>query len=101
MQVLALDRKCVRALKPGLPQQMTEGYSGSDIRLVCKEAAMRSVRRVFDKLEGLQETSSHLGCLVLDPVRTPDVEAAIASTKPSAKLLASRYTEWQREYESM
>ena len=26
-------------------------YSGSDVKIVCKEAAMRSLRRVFDQLE--------------------------------------------------
>ncbi len=31
--------------------QLTEGYSGSDIRLVCKEAAMSTVRKVLDVLE--------------------------------------------------
>ena len=31
--------------------QITEGYSGSDLRLVCKEAAMRPVRKIFDILE--------------------------------------------------
>ena len=31
--------------------KLTEGYSGSDIRLVCKEAAMRPVRKIFDILE--------------------------------------------------
>ena len=31
--------------------QKTEGYSGSDIRLVAKEAAMRPVRKVFEVLE--------------------------------------------------
>lgn len=80
--------------------EMTEGYSGSDIRLVCKEAAMHSVRKVFDKLEHLQETSN-LEYIALDPVRTVDVEAAIANTKPSAKLLAGRYIQWQKEYESV
>merc|ERR1712079_470932 len=29
----------------------SEGYSGADIRLVCKEAAMNKVRDVFDVLE--------------------------------------------------
>jgi hypothetical protein len=33
-------------------------YSGSDIKLVCKEAAMRVVRRVFDVLESDLETSA-------------------------------------------
>ncbi|XP_031433290.1 katanin p60 ATPase-containing subunit A-like 2 isoform X2 [Clupea harengus] len=35
--------------------QETQGYSGSDIRLVCKEAAMRPVRKIFDALENHQE----------------------------------------------
>jgi SpoVK/Ycf46/Vps4 family AAA+-type ATPase len=29
----------------------TEGYSGSDIRLICKEALMRPLRKIFDQLE--------------------------------------------------
>ncbi|XP_043571501.1 katanin p60 ATPase-containing subunit A-like 2 isoform X3 [Chiloscyllium plagiosum] len=32
----------------------TKGYSGSDIKLVCKEAAMRPVRKIFDALENHQ-----------------------------------------------
>lgn len=35
--------------------ERTEGYSGSDIRLVCKEAAMQPLRRVMALLEGKQE----------------------------------------------
>lgn len=35
--------------------KITEGYSGSDIKLVCKEAAMKSVRKVFAALENLAE----------------------------------------------
>ena len=32
--------------------QRTEGYSGSDNKLLSKEAAMRKVRKIFDILEG-------------------------------------------------
>ena len=35
--------------------QLTEGYSGSDIQLVCKEAAMISLRKVFDSLESMNK----------------------------------------------
>lgn len=33
----------------------TEGYSGSDIRLLCKEAAMQPVRRLMAQLEDMQD----------------------------------------------
>ena len=30
---------------------VTDGYSGSDIKSVCKEAAMRQLRKILHKLE--------------------------------------------------
>ena len=83
--------------------QLTDGYSGSDIKLVCKEAAMRPVRQVFDKLEALTNNRSGLGLqdIAVRPVKTGDVEAAIAHTKPSARQLSNRYIEWQKQYESV
>lgn len=35
--------------------EKTEGYSGSDIRLVCKEAAMQPLRRLMSVLEASDE----------------------------------------------
>uniref|UniRef100_A0A8C3BZE6 Katanin p60 ATPase-containing subunit A-like 2 n=1 Tax=Cairina moschata TaxID=8855 RepID=A0A8C3BZE6_CAIMO len=81
--------------------QETEGYSGSDIKLVCKEAAMRPVRKIFDALENHQQGNSNLPVIRLDTITTADFLDVIAHTKPSAKKLSQKYTAWQREFESV
>ncbi|VDN13685.1 unnamed protein product [Dibothriocephalus latus] len=80
---------------------MTEGYSGSDIRLVCKEAAMSVVRKIFEILEdnsgkGLKDTK-----IRLETITTAEVERAIASTMPSARGFAAKYKDWQEKYGSV
>ncbi|KAL4228098.1 Katanin p60 ATPase-containing subunit A-like 2 [Mactra antiquata] len=77
----------------------TEGYSGSDIQLVCKEAAMRPVRKIFDALENHSEGKDlHIR---LDTIVTADVLKALERTKPSGKAMKDKYAAWQREYESV
>ncbi|XP_014893364.1 katanin p60 ATPase-containing subunit A-like 2 isoform X1 [Poecilia latipinna] len=56
-----------------------EGYSGCDIRLTCKEAAMRPVRKIFDALE-----SHHDGSLVGDANAT-----AVQCIRPTAVRVTS------------
>ena len=69
---------------------------------------MKSVRQVFDRLETLTTVSpdskgftNNYKDIEIQPVRTEEVKEAIASTKPSATVLAKRYLEWQRDYESV
>ncbi|XP_074427233.1 katanin p60 ATPase-containing subunit A-like 2 isoform X1 [Larus michahellis] len=81
--------------------QETEGYSGSDIKLVCKEAAMRPVRKIFDALENHPPGNSNFPVIRLDTITTADFLDVIAHTKPSAKNLSQKYTAWQREFESV
>ncbi|XP_045383885.1 katanin p60 ATPase-containing subunit A-like 2 isoform X2 [Lemur catta] len=81
--------------------QETEGYSGSDIKLVCREAAMRPVRKIFNALENHQSESSNLPGIQLDTVTTADFLDVLAHTKPSAKNMTQRYSAWQREFESV
>ncbi|XP_029300894.1 katanin p60 ATPase-containing subunit A-like 2 [Cottoperca gobio] len=77
-----------------------EGYSGSDIRLVCKEAAMRPVRKIFDALESHQDGDTDLPAIQLETATTADFLEVITHTKPSARNLVDRYTAWERKYES-
>ncbi|XP_045548666.1 katanin p60 ATPase-containing subunit A-like 2 isoform X5 [Salmo salar] len=81
--------------------QAMEGYSGSDIRLVCKEAAMRPVRKIFDALESHQQGSCNMPVIHLETVATEDFLEVIAHTKPSARNLTDKYTAWETEYESV
>ncbi|XP_038259754.1 katanin p60 ATPase-containing subunit A-like 2 isoform X2 [Dermochelys coriacea] len=88
-------------LEYSLLGQETEGYSGSDVKLVCKEAAMRPVRKIFNALENHQPGSSNLPEFRLDTVTTTDFLDVIAHTKPSAKNLSQKYIAWQRDFESV
>ncbi|MEJ1286015.1 katanin p60 subunit A-like 2 [Cricetulus griseus] len=81
--------------------QETEGYSGSDIKLVCREAAMRPVRKIFSLLENHQPEGSSLPEIHLDTVTTKDFLEVLAHSKPSAKNLTQRYLAWQDKFESV
>ncbi|ORX54168.1 AAA-domain-containing protein [Piromyces finnis] len=97
--------------------EITEGYSGSDIKLVCKEAAMIPVRKIFNILENMNEeettelTQNHsengenlskdITALKREPVQMKDVYKALACTKPSCPTtLSDKYLEWQNNFGS-
>eukprot|EP00697_Spironema_sp_BW2_P011224 gnl/Spiro4/26840_TR13343_c0_g1_i1.p1 gnl/Spiro4/26840_TR13343_c0_g1~~gnl/Spiro4/26840_TR13343_c0_g1_i1.p1 ORF type:complete len:523 (+),score=115.72 gnl/Spiro4/26840_TR13343_c0_g1_i1:48-1616(+) len=98
----------------------TDGYSGSDIKVVAKEAAMRPLRRVMQTLEEMDSGTTPRGSvdhslrthaasresqLRVDPVQAADVEAALASTRPAAQSSTDgmgddRYVRWARDFGS-
>ncbi|XAR59347.1 Microtubule-severing ATPase [Bertholletia excelsa] len=80
--------------------ERTEGYSGSDIRLVCKEAAMQPLRRLLSVLEEKQEVVPEEELPKVGPVRDEDIEMALRNTRPSAHLHAHRYEKFNADYGS-
>ncbi|KAJ3380699.1 Katanin p60 ATPase-containing subunit A-like 2 [Entophlyctis sp. JEL0112] len=76
------------------------GYSGADIQLVCKEAAMRPLRRLFDLLESSDAVNETLPAEYhRAPVTMADVQAALQTTRPSTNpAQTGRYRLWQTEF---
>nr|XP_026498166.1 katanin p60 ATPase-containing subunit A-like 2 [Vanessa tameamea] len=69
----------------------TEGYSGSDVKLVCKEALMANVRKKFPNMGGKGQPNRK------DKLSLSDILTAIERTKPISKNLAKKHEEWQKE----
>ncbi|KAG9448043.1 hypothetical protein H6P81_014171 [Aristolochia fimbriata] len=93
--------------KPGEPElpydllvAQTEGYSGSDIRLLCKEAAMQPLRRLMTLLEEKQELVPDEELPAVGPICPEDIETALRNTRPSAHLQAHRYDKFNADYGS-
>ncbi|KAK8612866.1 hypothetical protein V6N13_092970 [Hibiscus sabdariffa] len=80
--------------------ERSEGYSGSDIRLLCKEAAMQPLRRLMTVLEDKQEVVPEDELPKVGPVTPDDIETALRNTRPSAHLHAHRYEKFNADYGS-
>ena len=97
------------SLNFGTISRLLESYSGSDIRLLCKEAAMKPLRRLMNRLENMDVDSTKNWHLPADPQHTPvpepvsisDIQEAIASTRPSYQISEERYTSWFKEFGSV
>ncbi|KAJ3116890.1 Katanin p60 ATPase-containing subunit A-like 2, partial [Nowakowskiella sp. JEL0407] len=98
--------------------KLTDGYSGSDIKLICKEAAMKPLRALFDAIEAAETPDSNspyfdpvqlklekefdVMTLERQPVSMGDIMSAIESTKPSCdKSISKKYIQWQEEHGSV
>ena len=92
--------------------EMTEGYSGADIKLICKEAAMRPLRRIFDYLHNCDNNNNHhqnntsekdvLKCLENNPILVDDIHESISSTKPTIlHSFCKKYNDWNHNFGSM
>lgn len=87
-----LADKCTPDLNYQEFAEKLDGYSGSDIRLVCKEAAMKPMRRLMHEMDATTKLETTDWTKVADPRTLPnigpvtneDFARALESTKSSA-----------------
>jgi katanin p60 ATPase-containing subunit A1 len=80
----------------------SDGYSGADIHVVCREAAMMPMRRLLSVLKPHQvQALRQEGQLLVPKVTMGDLRAAFEKTRPSvARETSTRYEVWQQEFGS-
>merc|ERR1712224_1037143 len=85
--------------------QRTEEWSGSDIKLLCKEAAMHPLRRLMTEIEGVDTQGQQARSrerdnndLQMGPVLAEDVNKALQSVHPAPTTHKERYQAWQSQY---
>ncbi|XP_019224267.1 PREDICTED: katanin p60 ATPase-containing subunit A-like 2 [Nicotiana attenuata] len=80
--------------------EKTQSFSGSDIRLLCKEAAMQPLRRLIAQLEDKQEVLPEDELPKVGQITERDIQMALKNTRPSAHLHAHRYDKFNSDYGS-
>lgn len=76
-----------------------QGYSGSDVALLAKEAAMRPLRRLMARLEAAGGDGKVDGVGVGE-VTVGDLDGAAAVVRTSAHLYADKYADFTRQFGS-
>lgn len=87
---------------PGELVERSEGYSGADIHIVCREAAMMPMRRILAVLQPIEmQTLRQSGQLTIPKVLMMDLRQALSQTRPSvSRETSGRYAAWETEFGS-
>lgn len=78
-----------------------EGYSGSDIRLVCKEALMKGVRKIIQNLEKINITSNQEKEITSKlQINDSDMQESFEKTRPASLYKQEEYLKWMDSFGS-
>ena len=78
----------------------TDGYSGADVMLLCKEGAMRPLRRLMDRLnDDLEPAGFGADEVTVGEITGDDIVGALSATRPTqTEAHAKRYVEWTNSF---
>ena len=78
--------------------EVLEGYSGSDIKLLCKEALMTRTRKAINVIEN--DNKGKMYNINEFPVTKQDFEESLEKVKPAFTYKTERYEKWMKDYGS-
>ena len=79
--------------------KLTQGYSGADMQLVCRDASMMPMRRAVEGKTPKEIVELHASGLLEGAVSMADFQRALRRTQPStAANEHDAYTRWNNEY---
>ena len=78
--------------------EVLEGYSGSDIKLLCKEALMTRTRKAINVIEN--DNKGRVYNINEFPVTKQDFEESLEKVKPAFTYKTERYEKWMKDYGS-
>lgn len=75
------------------------GYSGADIKRVCRDAAMQNFRKIMNSMENENEMATDVvNDMIHVPIQNVDFESALLKTKRSvSKNLIDQYDNWSMQ----
>ena len=81
---------------------LSDGYSGADVHIVCREASMMPLRRIMTTLSPAEiQQKRMLGTFAIPKVLLADFQSAIENTRPSVSFHSiAKFVAWDSEYGS-
>eukprot|EP00698_Gefionella_okellyi_P021273 TRINITY_DN6853_c0_g1_i1.p1 TRINITY_DN6853_c0_g1~~TRINITY_DN6853_c0_g1_i1.p1 ORF type:complete len:504 (+),score=119.89 TRINITY_DN6853_c0_g1_i1:123-1634(+) len=77
----------------------TDGYSGADLKILCRDASMMQIRRLMADMDPLKIKELADAGQLDNSVSMNDFTIALRNTKPSgSKTEAQRYEQWSAEF---
>lgn len=91
--------KISRTIDYELLANLTKGYSGSDVYMVCREAAMTTLRKIFNVLETEDEDLTDLDSIELETIDQECLLNSVEKTQ-AATSGSEKFEKWSKSFAS-